>query len=43
MRGDRGSRKGEIGRGSGRAGWLNGEKLAKVRVSGLGGPEEVVG
>ena len=26
MRGDRGSRKGETGGGSGRAGWLNGEK-----------------
>ena len=30
VRGDRGSRKGETGGGSGRAGWLNGEKLAKV-------------
>ena len=41
MRGDWGSRKGETGGGSGRAGWLNGEKLAKV--SGLGGLEGVVG
>src|SRR6218665_3553831 len=41
MRGDRGWRKGETGGGSGRAGWLNGEKLAKV--SGLGGLEGVVG
>ena len=41
MRGDRGSRKSETGDASGRAGWLNGEKLAKV--SGLGGLEGVVG
>ena len=36
-----GSRKGETGGGSGRAGWLKGEKLAKV--SRLGGLEGVVG
>ena len=30
MRGDQGSRKGETGGGSGRVGWLNGEKFAKV-------------
>jgi len=27
LRGDRGSRKGETGGGSGRAGWLNGEMV----------------
>src|SRR6218665_58159 len=41
MGGDQWSRKGETRGGSGRAGWLNGEKL--VKVSGLGGLEEVVG
>jgi len=44
MRDDRGgSRKGATGGGSGRAGWLNGEKFAKVFLSGLGGLEGVVG
>ena len=41
MRGDGGSSKGETGGRSGRAGWLNGEKL--VKVSRLGGLEGVVG
>ena len=41
MRGDRGSRKGDTGEWSGRAGWLDGEELTKVR--GLGGLEGVVG
>jgi len=31
MRGDRGSRNGETGWWSSRAGWLDGEKFAKVR------------
>jgi len=35
MRADQGSRKGEIGIGSGRAGWLNGEKFAKVSELGV--------
>jgi len=41
MRSDQGSRKGETGGRSGRVGWPNGEKFAKV--SWLGVLEEVAG
>jgi len=41
MRDDQGSRKGETGGLSGRAGWLDGEVFTSVR--GLGGLQGVVG